>query len=151
MVERLNGIGGWWWRVDRYELCDRFIRPVPGAALERYNLWENSHQSTVEMRTHCERRYQPLLELVDRVDREDLLNPTAEFRESMLQFCCRFGLLGILLQRAQSVTLAPRWEMFGGFEPDYTKQGFLVPSQITYERTGLGWQGSKSQDRRAHV
>ena len=148
MVEFPDVVGGWWTRFDRYEIRDGYIRPAPGAVVEKFHLWKPVIQTNAETSPQHTRPYQPFLEIAEAVGEENLLNPTSEFEEKVLHFCSRFGLLGILLQRAHSVTLAPRWEMIGDFEPDYTEEGFLVRSVLTYQRTGLGWQGYRYQDTR---
>jgi hypothetical protein len=43
-MERLQ-LGGWW-KFDRYEIDDGYIRPVTGAKLVKYDPWEMYHQAT---------------------------------------------------------------------------------------------------------
>src|SRR3972149_10223043 len=39
MAEPIELVKGRWWRFNRYEIRDRYIRPAPGAALEEFDPW----------------------------------------------------------------------------------------------------------------
>jgi len=102
-------ISGMWWRYSDYQIVEtpmpqnlapvmsdqfRYIRPAPGATLETYAL----NVSGGEVADGSES-----------VTYEDILKLDPKSESEVLDWCRRFGLLGILPQRAVLMRLAPRW------------------------------------------
>jgi len=118
MATAFNAYKSSWWRFSGYELRDGYIRPAPKARLVEYDPWEpyraswaydpDSATPWIEQRQSAP-PYQSLLALLDEFRFGPLGDPTPESAEKLLAWCSEHGLLGILPQRAQIVTLAPRW------------------------------------------
>jgi hypothetical protein len=143
LMKDLKVAVGRWWRWTRYEIRDGYIRPAPGARLQVYDPWKvwletrplakNSDQQKLQ-----ETPYQALLTLLgelryrqpgdiplDFTPRElnlMLASLTADSEKKILEWCARYGLLGVLPHRALRVTLAPQ-----------------KGSQIQYAKIGAGW------------
>lgn len=116
---------GTWWRFSRYQLKDGYIRPVKGAKLEEYDPWQAYRESwefdpamdTLPRwanRRKQDSPYQSLLNLINTLSFKvgtgtNRFLLTTEGEKSLLEWCAQNGLLGILPQRVQMVTLAPRW------------------------------------------
>ncbi|MDP6495680.1 MAG: hypothetical protein QGI09_09765, partial [Dehalococcoidia bacterium] len=135
MNEGDNDVRSSWWRFSDYEIWEprppknaswglrdhfRYIRPAPGATLERY-------EQPISSRTGSQSS-----EL-----QSALLGLDVESETKLMDFCRRFGLLGILTEQLRSVTLAPRW----GHLTSDPNDPVLFPGQTRYERTNWGWSG----------
>ena len=140
----LNLVTGGWWRWTRYEIRDGCIRPAPGARLESYDpreIWLRTRppaKSSNQGRSG-EPPYQSLLRLLGELEYrrpgdaaldftpaevDFLLAPLSEESETkLLEWCARYGLLGIVLHRTAQVTLAPRTGLH----------------QVQYTKIGSGW------------
>lgn len=122
MVESSELIAGRWWRFSRYELDGRHIVPAKRAKLEEYDPWADyrAGDDVAARASHPQpagkRAFQPpYMTLMDML--ADLPfhagsegEPSAlkaAGRETILDWCSRHGLLGVLPQRARLVTLAP--------------------------------------------
>lgn len=128
-----NSVRSSWWRFSDYEIWEprpprgtsqglrdhyRYIRPIPGAALERYDQPVSGHSGSQPSDLQSE-----------------LLGLDIENENKIIEFCRRFGLLGILTEELHSMTLAPRWEHLTSSPSDPV----LFPSQTRYSRTHWGW------------
>jgi hypothetical protein len=151
-----------WWRFDRYEFRNPFIQPAADARLTQYHPWQaydDARQALRKQQGRISRPYELLIGAVDQVGGgSDLVRdidpnvpvrfgnrsaglitaqvlPDVETFGPLLEWCARFGLLGILLHQTRSVTLQPRLLTKKGFPPH--------PMQIRYNRFGGNWiQGS---------
>ena len=127
-------ISGRWWRYSDYQIIEtpmpqnlapvmsdrfRYIRPAPGATLETYTLNVSGGESADDSES---------------VTYEDILKLDLESEPKVLDWCRRFGLLGILPQRAVLMRLAPRWRPIVD-----NRDPVLFPSQTSYSRTSVGW------------
>lgn len=92
---------GWWGRFTRYEIVDGYIRPAADATLERYRL-------DSELRASDGRPYETLAEVVRQGRLTVSGTVTPETAATVIHWCRQFGLLGILLQRVETVDFAPR-------------------------------------------
>ena len=134
---------GSWWRFSRYEIRDGYIRPAPGARLRRYDPWKRWHKTrAVNRRSDGSVRgatpYRELLEMLNKLEYRSvgadspeftpaqvdmLAGPlTADSEQRILNWCARYGLLGILQHRLLQVVLSPR-----------------NGAQVEYRRISLGW------------
>ena len=100
-----------WWRFDRYEIKDNVIRPAPGSSLSPYDPWVGFQQ--IRNQTNGQPAYMELARLAtalkaDPATKGRILNVSQESQSQILAWCERHGLLGALLSRWVSVTLAPR-------------------------------------------
>lgn len=147
---------GNWWKFDRYELRDGMIRPARGAKLSRYDPWEDQNPAAPLQQARVP-AYRSLLDMVNRLryletpspqNRFGRLHPRSE--RDLLDWCGRYGLLGLLLHEALLITLAPKatkipagdyrailksWRQHGVRErPPRT-----ATVQKSYTRTTFGW------------
>lgn len=140
MVEEFSPGEGHWWRFDRYEVEDGYIRPAPDAHLDRYNPWKHFPAQS-RGRVDASSLYLSLCNL------DATLQPhieswawgtlTSHGEVILCDWCRANGLLGILLQEAHSVSLAPRW---GPLQiPGMGTESELYPTQVRFIRTGSGW------------
>ncbi len=148
MPEPLTMSFGRWARFDRYVVDGGYIRPAPDARFERFDPWARYE----ETRRRSGARVPPygdLLSLVQELDPVPRSGPgplqtlSPEQSERVVEWCCNNGLLGVLPQRAQMVTLAPRW----GRLPDHDLA--LAPWQEELFRTNRGWVRVGKWGRRA--
>jgi hypothetical protein len=120
---------GGWWRFTRYEIREGSIRPAENADLQWYDPWEIYRKS--EWHTGTPRPYQSLVELVLSIggfydeahlmwrlerspDAESLISfkddsLTSDEQRKILDWCSRFGLLGILPHNALTIELPLRF------------------------------------------
>lgn len=100
-----------WWRFSRYELRDDFLRPAPGATLQSYVPWDLHQESRQSEKRGHQSPYQELAALLDEF--HGALNYSAEFVptpqavDTLLDWCRRYGLLGLLLQQSEMVFFPP--------------------------------------------
>jgi len=149
-VSKSHGlVASQWCRWTRYEIRDGCIRPAPGAKLRRYNPWKlwletrpvgRRSDSTGEAPTP----YRALLEMLRTLEyrseyrlhsndgprhppmRNQLKAPlTAASEQAVLDWCAKYGSLGILPHRVLHVTLAPG-----------------ATDQVQYIRIGTGWSAA---------
>src|SRR5918912_966861 len=78
MPELFDAAAGGWWRFEDYELRDGYIRPAPGAKLERYDPWADyrARQGKRELQPP----YKSLLGLLDSI----YLRPAVDQRSQAL-------------------------------------------------------------------
>ncbi len=142
---------GSWWRFSRYEIRDGYIRPAPEAQLRRYDPWELWVKTRPEGRRSDNgdlgpTPYRALLQMLDQLEyRQDGASPldftpaqvdmldgplTEASHQRILDWCVRYGLLGILPHTVLQVTLSP-------------KDGV----QLQYVRMGIGWTAIEREER----
>lgn len=109
------GALGTWWRFERYELRDGYVRPAPGAVLQAYDPWVAYWEArSIRGGGAGLSPYESLLELAwagrllaTGIGEEVVLEPASE--RAVLEWCGRWGLLGVLSHETELATLAPRW------------------------------------------
>jgi hypothetical protein len=156
-----NVLVGRWWRFQRYELRDGIIRPVRGAKLAEYDPWKEFYDAQARYKDRL-RPYTELVNLVSTLGEElacqrlhgkSRMVLSRKVKKVLLDWCNRFGLLGVLLQRTFSVVLAPRWkfdsrlhEMTGYGGTKGAKYQELWPTLCRYNRSNDGWTSISSTD-----
>jgi hypothetical protein len=122
MTEKNNLWIGGWWRFTRYEIRGKSIAPAPNASLEWYDPWETYHLSKFD--AGITSPYQSLLQLavflgafwdgaergtwrLDKSLENGSLSPADQ--QLVLDWCSRFGLLGILPHTANRIELHGRF------------------------------------------
>ena len=150
MTQRRQFWAGGWCRFSRYEVREGAIRPARNAELTRYDPWEIYRISERDKGTPPP--YQSLLALVlslgavfDEAESRWRLNRTAESLEfseqnKILDWCSRFGLLGIMPHSAISIQIPPRTSSRSGQEQ---KQHIRVNGQWIDCDDKIGMDGGK--------
>ncbi len=100
---------GVWWRFDKYEIRDGYIRPASRAALKRWQPLDD-FQAIRAGRREQDSPYQSLLRLVNGLRWDANAQLILESTDALLRWCGENGLLGLLLHQVQVVRFAPRWE-----------------------------------------
>jgi predicted nucleic acid-binding Zn ribbon protein len=90
---------GGWYRFDEYEMRDGCIAPKPGAAMHFYDPWSLD-----------DRPYRSLMEMVRDPAVLNLARYNKPLISGVLEWCGRFGLLGVLSHRTRAATMWPRWQ-----------------------------------------
>lgn len=119
-----------WTRFRRYEIRDGVIRPVRGAALERYDPWRQYRDLSFQGL-----KERPPYEALFKAVQELTSGRRSKGEKLICEWCSQYGLLGILLQDVTRVDLAWRWERVNKADPQV-----LEPVQISYRRIGGSWQ-----------
>jgi hypothetical protein len=135
---------GSWWRFSRYEIRDGYIKPAPEARLHRYDPWQLWARTRPVGRRSDNgdpgpTPYRALLEMLKALRYRDGGDGLPDFtpaqadmlagalteqsEQKILEWCARFGLLGILPHRVPQVALPPRNDI-----------------QLEYVRMGIGWK-----------
>lgn len=127
--------GGFWPKFSRYEISGGYIRPAPDATISRYQLRRDPN--TKEER--------PYIGLARAIGAHGSLSGSEHV---ILEWCRRFGLLGVLLQRVETVVFPPtpaidlrtfRAQRASGKASDVTKKSSRS-NVVTLQRTAQGWQ-----------
>lgn len=145
MPEELDAAGGMWWRFTSYELDQGRIVPGAEAELERYDPWE-AYREVRQERSENELPYQSLVSLIERarlkvVLQKNSVQLTPESEQGLLDWCTRYGLLGVLLHRLSAATLAARWEpMRGEYVRDGVTREAIEPVLRRFFPVATGWQ-----------
>jgi len=102
---------GNWHRYDRYIIADNAIRPAAGASLIRYDPWEMFESVKGKYRT-VQTLWGEFIELAQFLqdDAGNMFKPTAKGESLILDWCNRYGLLGILPNWADRIVLPPTYE-----------------------------------------
>jgi hypothetical protein len=126
-----------WYRFDRYEIKGGYICPARGATLTPYEPWDNF--LSLSGKAAIKQPYEPLLQLAQQIELDysapwpGRLKDDGE--EKVLGWCSRYGLLGTLLHRVETVVLAPKPQVTSISEspsrPRHTCTRFV--------RTNPGW------------
>jgi hypothetical protein len=139
---------GGWWRFTKYEIRDGAIRPAANASLEQYDPWDLYRISQIDSETP--RPYQCLLALLlsmgacfdekaGRWTLEKSLDDASlslSDQNEILNWCSRFGLLGILPHTAVIIELPPFWDTASVDDKDPWEDGAEL--RRTGERTNAG-------------
>ena len=130
-----------WFRFARYEIRDsdssRCIVPADRTRLIQFDPWETRNREAAP----------PYVELLKTVRRFEpyRLHPTGDkerraAEQDILEWCRRYGLLGVLSHRVVMMTLAPRWRRL---PPDQMSRGrrssILAPALTQYVNRGDCW------------
>ena len=100
--ELFDVAAGNWWRWERYELQDGYIRPAKGQnTLIHYNPWEEWREG----RAGGQAGDSPYLSLVALI--EQARPPAPEGEQKLLEWCTSYGLLGTLLLQTHRAALQP--------------------------------------------
>ncbi len=139
MTEKKQIIGGTWFRFQRYELSQGYLRPAKGAALEEYDPWAE-YTEQVWNRELVEERPPNLtfLEIGARARQlgaQAYLSPPDNFIKQICEWCSHWGLLGLLPHQVDRVELA-----YEGSEP---KNLSFLPQRTVHIRTDWGWDTQK--------
>jgi hypothetical protein len=126
---------GAWYRHDSYVIEAGVIKPAPGSAPKRYDLWPELER----MAKDGQRPYLQLVEITKefrpRLDAENrIVGSSPENEASILKWVGQFGLLGLLLERVLQVDLHPRWK------PHPTDARKLRASAQVYASSPTGWR-----------
>jgi hypothetical protein len=137
------GALGTWWRFDRYELHDGYVRPSPGAHLQSYDPWAAYWEARSGRGGGAGLTpYESLFELAwfARLRFTDFGGQRALDRDTeraLLYWCSQWGLLGILSHETELATLAPRWIT----RPDeIAANSGPVPLARAYAWGATGWE-----------
>lgn len=149
MSEPIEVATGVWWRFDRYELHQGYIRPALNANLEMYEPWDEFELARKTKRSRSPLPYQALFDLLEELKLRPSPSPTGfwaitskEAEAILLDWCKRYGLLGILPHQALTVTLAARWRTMN----QRTRQPSF-PAFTHMYRTSLGWRQERVYPR----
>ncbi len=114
---------GKWWRFDRYEISEGYIRPTADARLESYDPWslyrtsfgQRGGRAPYESLARLSRQLGDARQTPTRAMHNDAQGRTYFVRvaedhdQHIADWCSQYGLLGLLPARARIVALAPRW------------------------------------------
>lgn len=137
MPEPFDQLAGYWWRFDRYEMKEGYLRPKQGAGLHAYDPWALFRESRTAR--GADPPYQLLLNLVQGLSLKPrpgpghLLELAPDDEDRVIGWCQKFGLLGLLPHQTIAASLAPRWE------PMPENPAALVATQLHFSRTVEGW------------
>ncbi len=151
-MESADGLPiGYWWRAEEYVLQDGYIRPAPGAAFVRCDPWDHYRLARQHGKQEDLTPYQELLRLADIrfVFNQGRFVAEADDAQKLLEWCNRYGLLGVLLHRVQEVRLAPRWHRMMLLPSP--KPNVLFPTQRRITRAATGWRSQYIQRSHDYV
>jgi hypothetical protein len=139
---------GRWWKFNRYQVVDGYIRPARKAALDQFDPW--SGFSYGPDKRVGEPPYVQLGNLLNRLptpsERDERMSLSADQESELLDWCSRYGLLGLLPDMAELVEITTRPE------PD-EEEGHVNVLAITMRRYGDEWlcHGDSGRVRAEHV
>jgi hypothetical protein len=138
VAKKLDVSIGNWWRFSRYEVVDGFIRPTRHAALEEYDPWEEYSRSLIK-KEKTDPPFLSLTQLIDRIDPPSgsAKKPAKQAEQEIINWCNKYGLLGLLPQSSLIAVLNARWETQKIRPPDRPR---LVPTTYTVTRINYGWR-----------
>lgn len=142
-----------WWRFDRYEVDQGFIRPAAGAHLQRFDPWKQ-HADLAQRRRDHEPPYVTLARLsrrmMDVIYGSDYLEPLPlELAADIGAWCSEWGLLGVLLSGLRAVTPTIHWRSHDFDDEGHFNQPpvrtllrgtHVVPVLTSYEWSSGGWR-----------
>jgi hypothetical protein len=145
---------GAWWRFSKYEVRDGVIFPADGATCERYDPWDlfnrarAGDQQSSQGKRIAEPPYQQLFSLIRQTPGPAWAGGGIGYDvEAIVDWCSRFGLLGILPHRAYAITLPARWTKIAETTAGKIWRRFnrllpeqLVPSVTEHVRQPAGWK-----------
>ena len=131
-----------WVRFSSYRIVNGYIRPAKDARLEQYSPWTLYRRPAASDEV-AEAPHRALLEMIPRLDRLTIPDSTQEL---ILDWCRRYGLLGILHQDTHMAVLAPRWRgsMPGMLVHNEANVRLLQPVARRLIRNPRGW-GDRSE------
>ena len=136
-----SAVGGWWWRFTDYQIVDsiiggttgprvgRCIMPTPTAQLEPYKLGLNPGDRLGGSRGRQEKKDGHYI---------DFLHLELEDEDAIINWCRRYGLLGILCQENVRLQMAPRWRRVRQTDSSGSRYIF-TPYETIYVRSPEGW------------
>ena len=125
-----------WYRFEEYAIVGGHIRPAAGARLRRYDVSDLSDDRSTRVSTIYHE-----LSAIGRValGSDEFFLQRGQYPQALqklvLEWCSKYGLLGILNHHLISLHLAPRWlhqDLQNGTGP-------LVPTAIYSSNTDFGW------------
>jgi hypothetical protein len=130
-----------WWKFSEYEIKNGYIRPKARAKLIKYDLWKYYRESLKNDDSQRSRPYQSLKNLINNIDTElddwghvtQVASP--KNKQEIIKWCNEFGLMGILLQQVQMVTL-----------PSTTVGDGYYEGQYKYIRVPDGWESKYHEE-----
>ncbi|MEO6025581.1 MAG: hypothetical protein ABIR79_01770 [Candidatus Binatia bacterium] len=125
-----------WARFSRYVIRDGYIRPAPGAEFSTYSPGEMYRQATQP--DAFEAPHRALLRLRQDLDLRSLTPPPKD-EASIVKWCERYGLLGLLLQEVEMAVMAPRWSTPPGIHAHGAAQALVNPVARHFTRGVRGW------------
>lgn len=123
LTQRLFGQSEWW-KFDSYEVDEDYVRPAPGARLEKYDPWELLD----------ERAY---VELANLATGPETPTASTDQHDRIRRWCESYGALGLLMQRTHVVRLAPQWS-------GRNASGMRVANQTIHYRVGGRWESGEA-------
>jgi hypothetical protein len=126
-----------WYRFDRYQILDGYIRPAPNAELIPYEPWKDFR--TLVGKEGIKQPYESLVHLVRKVEgdrsnaRSIRLQGASE--DCLLEWCSQHGLLGLLLSRIETADLHTEDRA----APPELKVDGSVRQSTRFVRTNRGW------------
>jgi hypothetical protein len=123
---------GKWWRFTSYEVVDGFIRRTRKANLKEYYPWREYSRSLRNP------PYISLARLADSLDPPSgvAVNDSKEDEQQIVEWCGKYGLLGLLPTTTLIAVLRARWEPEKIASPTRFR---LVPTTHTLMRLNTGW------------
>jgi len=99
-----------WWRFKKYTICGRAVRPEAGQEPIPYDLWEPFEAVQGKYRT-VKTLWGEFMETARQVqaDAPHGYTPSAQGESLILDWCQKYGLLGILPGQAQVIILPPTY------------------------------------------
>ena len=132
---------GAWWRVDRYAIRDGCICPASDARLNGYDPWEH-YRASRAADSRVDPPYTSLLTLVGALEADletaiDGQNVRLGMsgQRILVDWCARYGLLGLLPHQTVLASLAPRWESLGASPK-------CVPVRHVHRWDAYGWDAA---------
>ena len=134
-------VGGSWYRFDEYVAENGYIRPAPGAKLERFDPWREFRLA--EQREGLPAPYAQLIEISEAAELNRARFPAlqtidAETAERLTSWCRQHGLLGLGLHQVLEVTMPPQFEPRLDPDPDHPSSAEW-PVNRRYVRESSGW------------
>jgi len=140
-ITPIRVVEGLWWKSDAYEIRDDHICPTEPATLESYDPWDQYDSSKREKGGQAP--YQSLLALIESLGGYTSAGPSywplwlrssealpPGGAQAILDWCSRFGLLGIFPQMVRRFRGTPRWVVGTG-------RRWVVERE--FERIGAEW------------
>jgi hypothetical protein len=127
---------GTWARYSAYDLAGGYLRPAPGAVLERYDPWAEYRAARYGPVKHLA-PYEEFLGVADALGQVSrsvafpkICPPSVEGKAELLSWCERFGLPGTLLHITHAAHLYPRWRSWA----EVLEDPVLGPLQLRHAR-----------------
>lgn len=145
MAKARGPYSGKWWRHESYEIRAGYIVPSDDAECCAYDPWELHHVARTPG-TDLRSPAAQLLRIAGKLNFEQRAQSgggttfVIEGEEELLDFCSRYGLLGILPHEAVSVTPAPP-AMYAARSHE------LIVANPTWHRVGGTWTGFPAIER----